>query len=273
MPELPEVETIARALRLGGRGAASILGEVVSSADVLWPRTLATPDDPTALTPRLAGQVVTAIERRGKYLVLQLSTTALLFHLRMSGDLHVEPANQPLAPHDRFILGFLSGRRLVFNDARKFGRVWLVGDPAEVVAGLGPEPFDAQLTPIRFSEMLHRRTRQLKPLLLDQSFLAGLGNIYADEALFAARLHPLRLASSLTPEEGRVLLDSIRAVLQSGIDRQGSSIDWVYRGGDFQNYFTVYQRTGSACPRCGTPIQRTVVGQRGTHFCPNCQTP
>jgi formamidopyrimidine-DNA glycosylase len=271
VPELPEVETIARALRLGGRGATSIVGEVVTSAEVLWPRTLATPTDPMTLTPRLAGQTVEAIDRRGKYLILQLSNDFLLFHLRMSGDLRVEGADAPLAPHDRFMLGFRSARRLAFNDARKFGRVWLVRDPAEIVADLGPEPFDAQLTPTLFSEMLQQRARQLKPLLLDQSFLAGLGNIYTDEALHAARLHPLRLSSSLTCEEAQVLLDSIRDVLAAGIERQGSSIDWVYRGGDFQNYFSVYQRTGEACPRCGMPIQRMVVGQRGTHFCPNCQ--
>jgi formamidopyrimidine-DNA glycosylase len=271
VPELPEVETIARALRLGGRGAASIVGEVVTSAQVLWPRTLATPTDALTLTPRLAGQTVEAVDRRGKFLILQLTQDALLFHLRMSGDLRVEAKEQPLAAHDRFMLGFRSGRRLAFNDARKFGRVWLVRDPAEIMAGLGPEPFDPQLTPTVFSEMLQRRTRQLKPLLLDQSFLAGLGNIYTDEALHAARLHPLRLASGLTREEARVLLESIRDVLLAGIERQGSSIDWVYRGGDFQNYFAVYQRTGEACPRCGTPIQRMVVGQRGTHFCPNCQ--
>jgi formamidopyrimidine-DNA glycosylase len=272
VPELPEVETIVRALRLGGRGAASIIGETISSAEVLWARTLATLTDPMTLTPRLAGQTIETVDRRGKYLILQLSNDALLFHLRMSGDLRVEAADRPFAPHDRFYLGFQSGRRLAFNDARKFGRVWLVRDPAEVLAGLGTEPFDPQLTPALFYDRLHGRSRQLKPLLLDQSFLAGLGNIYTDEALHAARLHPLRLASSLSLEDATALLDSIRETLLAGIHRQGSSIDWVYRGGEFQNYFHVYQRTGEACPRCGTMIQRIVVGQRGTHFCPNCQT-
>ncbi len=120
--------------------------------------------------------------------------------------------------------------------------------------------------------MLHARQRQLKPLLLDQAFLAGLGNIYTDEALFRARIHPLRLSTSVAPDEAAALLEAIRQVLHEGIERQGSSIDWVYRGGDFQNYFQVYQRTGQPCPRCGTLITRMVIGQRSTHFCPNCQT-
>jgi formamidopyrimidine-DNA glycosylase len=114
--------------------------------------------------------------------------------------------------------------------------------------------------------------RQIKPLLLDQSFLAGLGNIYADESLNLARIHPLQRADRLTKAEARRLLASIRSVLAEGIRRNGASIDWVYRGGDFQNHFRVYQRTGQPCPRCGTPVERIVVGQRGTHFCPHCQT-
>ncbi|HOR78751.1 MAG TPA: zinc finger domain-containing protein, partial [Anaerolineaceae bacterium] len=166
---------------------------------------------------------------------------------------------------------FNSGWKLVFNDTRKFGRAWLTEDPQKVLSGIGPEPLDPDLTPDKFHAMLQVRSRQIKPLLMDQRFLAGLGNIYTDEALFSAGIHPLRRSDTLTQPEAERLLAAIREVLQQGILAKGASIDWVYRGGDFQNHFQVYKRTGSPCPRCGTPIQRIVVGQRSTHFCPVCQ--
>jgi formamidopyrimidine-DNA glycosylase len=161
--------------------------------------------------------------------------------------------------------------KLVFNDTRKFGRIWLVRDPQEVVQGLGPEPLSNDFTADDLYERLHLRHRQLKPLLLDQSFLAGLGNIYTDEALHRARLHPLTLSDSLNREQAQHLWEAIREVLQEGIRRNGSSIDWVYRGGEYQNYFRVYGQAGKPCPVCGTAIERLVVGQRSTHICPNCQ--
>jgi formamidopyrimidine-DNA glycosylase len=130
---------------------------------------------------------------------------------------------------------------------------------------------DANFTAPYFYELLRARHRQIKPLLLDQAFIAGLGNIYTDEALHSARIHPLTLADSLDLTQAEKLLAGIRQVLQEGISRNGASIDWVYRGGDFQNHFRVYQRTGEPCPDCDTPIERIVVGQRGTHFCPTCQ--
>jgi formamidopyrimidine-DNA glycosylase len=189
----------------------------------------------------------------------------------MSGDLLVEPSGAPLAPHHRLTLDLEGDRRLAFNDPRKFGRAWLVTDPHTVVADLGPEPLGDAFTPQEFFEGLRARRRQMKPLLLDQTFLAGLGNIYADEALHLAKIHPLVLSSSLEYPDAERLWAAIRQVLEESITRQGASIDWVYRGGDFQNYFRVYQRTGKPCPVCGTPIERIVLGQRGTHFCPTCQ--
>jgi formamidopyrimidine-DNA glycosylase len=159
----------------------------------------------------------------------------------------------------------------VFNDTRKFGRVWLVRDPNEVVGGLGPEPLSEEFTSQALYESLQSRRRQLKPLLLDQSFLAGLGNIYTDEALHRARLHPLTVSDSVNREQAQALWDAIREVLQEGLRRNGASIDWVYRGGEFQNYFRVYDREGQPCPVCGTMILRLVIGQRGTHVCPGCQ--
>jgi formamidopyrimidine-DNA glycosylase len=149
--------------------------------------------------------------------------------------------------------------------------VWLVDEVDRVVGMLGPEPLDESLTVEILFDRLHATRRQLKPLLLDQTFVAGLGNIYVDEALNLAKLHPLTPANCVNSAQAARLLESIRTVLRDGIARNGASIDWVYRGGEFQNYFRVYQRTGEPCPECGTPIARITVGQRGTHFCPLCQ--
>lgn len=269
MPELPEVETIVRALRDGGRGGLSILNKQVQSANLLWERTLAEPQRPL-FDARLPGQIVQNISRRGKYIILQLNPDTMLIHLRMSGDLRVETGGD-LLPHDRLALNFTDGSRLVFNDARKFGRVWLVKDPERITGDLGPEPFDPELSVALFHQRLGIHRRQIKPLLLDQKFLAGVGNIYSDEALHLARIHPMQNSAELSLIQADNLLESVRAVLSEGIRTHGASIDWVYRGGDFQNTFRVYGRTGLPCPVCGTPIARLVVGQRGTHFCPQCQ--
>jgi formamidopyrimidine-DNA glycosylase len=264
MPELPEVETIARILR------PALLGRTVIAARLLWPRTLVTPS-PSEFQERISGQTIRGTARRGKFFILHLTRADLLIHLRMSGDLRVEPEDGKNATHDRLILTLDDGNRLTFNDTRKFGRVWLVEDPASVIGNLGPEPLDEAFTPADLYRGLHARRRQLKPLLLDQTFLAGLGNIYVDESLHRARLHPLTSSHSVSPEQAGALWRAIRESLQEGIRRNGASIDWVYRGGDFQNFFRVYQRTGQPCPQCGTPIERILVGQRGTHFCPTCQ--
>lgn len=270
MPELPEVETIARYLRLGTKDQPALVGRRILGVNLLWERTLAEPS-PGEFEPRLVGQKIESIGRRGKYLYFQLSCDWLLFHLRMSGDLAVRPTRTNPESHDRLVLELEGNIQLAFNDTRKFGRVWLVDEVDQVVGGLGPEPLDEGLSPDDFYVQLHANHRQLKPLLLDQTFIAGLGNIYVDEALNLAKLHPLMRSNSLTKAQAARLLDCIRTVLQEGILRNGASIDWVYRGGDFQNYFRVYQRTGQPCPECGTLIARILVGQRGTHFCPHCQ--
>jgi formamidopyrimidine-DNA glycosylase len=270
MPELPEVETIARNLRQGTEASPGLVGEIVTSGQVLWERSLAFPSV-IEFTSRIRLQRIDAISRRGKYLVLHLDGATLLIHLRMSGDLLLERVNDPLLPHHRLLLEFQSGRRLAFHDPRKFGRVWLTDHPEMVLGSLGPEPLDEHFGADDLYQRLQQKHRQLKPLLLDQAFLAGVGNIYADEALFLARLHPLSFANSLSKLQATDLWSSIRQVLREGIERNGASIDWVYRGGDFQNYFRVYQRTAEPCYRCGAAIQRIVIGQRGTHFCPVCQ--
>ncbi len=283
MPELPEVETIARSLRNAPDLAFSlspglnkrpgVIGRTVADVQVNWQRSVSEPDAPT-FCERLSGQTIAAVKRRAKFLVFQLDGDWLLIHLRMSGDIRVEPrSGVPLQAHDRIIFNFKDGARMVFNDTRKFGRVWLVEDPDSILGCLGPEPLSTALTPEVFSRSLLQQKRAVKTVLMDQKFLAGMGNIYTDEALHLARIHPLERASSLEPGRAEGLLSAIREVLEEGIRRNGASIDWVYRGGDFQNYFRVYQRTGENCPDCGTKIERIVVSQRGTHFCPTCQPP
>ena len=281
MPELPEVETIARSLRnpvdlpfensVSIQTRPGIVGRVVSSVELLWNRSLVTPSF-EELGSTLSGKAVSSVGRRGKYLVIQVEPFWMFIHLRMSGDIRVEPFRLDGGEkHDRLVIRFIDGVQFVFNDPRKFGRVWLVQDPAEVTGSLGDEPFSDLLTGESFHQMLHASSQRIKPFLLDQKRVAGLGNIYTDEALFLAGLHPLTPGSAITELQAESLLRSIRFVLEDGIRRNGASIDWVYRGGDFQNYFRVYQRTGEPCSVCGTKIQRIVVGQRGTHFCPQCQ--
>ncbi len=273
MPELPEVETIARNLR------PELVGLTITEADVRWARTISAPSV-RRFKQQIQGQVIREVGRRAKFLRLRLSDYELLIHLRMSGDLAFKRSMAVPALHDRLILSLKPPARarrtaalysLAFNDTRKFGRVWLTANPEEVTGRLGPEPLGEEFTPEWLVEALHSRHRQLKPLLLDQTGLAGLGNISTDAALHRAGLHPLNLSDSVSSQKAEALHGAIQATLREGIERNGASLDWVYRGGDFQNYFRVYDREGKPCPVCGTPIRRLVVGQRGTHICPNCQ--
>jgi formamidopyrimidine-DNA glycosylase len=270
MPELPEVETIARTLRSGNKSTPGIVERTILGMEVYWAGTLAQPSV-DEFKHRVVGQRIENISRRAKYLVFDLSEDTMLIHLRMSGDLLVGWVGEQLADHVRVAFNLSDGLQLAFNNPRKFGRIWLVDNPEGLFAGLGPEPLSDALTPEFFAEMTMSRSRQIKPLLLDQAFIAGLGNIYVDEALHLARLHPLCRANTLDRADTDRLLTAIRSVLKEGIRRNGASIDWVYRGGDFQNHFRVYQQTGEPCPVCGTPITRIVVGQRGTHVCTTCQ--
>ncbi len=269
MPELPEVETFTRKLR------PHLLGRIITDADLRWQRTLAVPSA-RKFRAWVRGQQIEEVTRRAKYFILRLSDYNLLIHLRMSGDLLLKEGRVRAEKHDRLILTLaspVSGElsSLVFNDTRKFGRVWLTAHPEEVLGKLGPEPLSRTFTPQWLHSALQAKHRQLKPLLLDQSFLSGLGNIYTDESLHLAKLHPLTPSNVVTPQEAALLHEAIRQVLKEGIRRQGASIDWVYRGGEFQNFFRVYDRAGKPCPTCGAEIQRLIVGQRSTHFCPGCQ--
>jgi formamidopyrimidine-DNA glycosylase len=269
MPELPEVENYRRDLQ------NLLVGRRFTGVYIDWPRQVAVPDVET-FKARLPGQVITQVGRRGKYLVFHLSRDFLLIHLRMSGRLHVEPTSAPPDPHAHVVLRLDGREELRFRDPRKFGRVYLVDDPRRVVEKLGPEPLEEGFTAERLAEMLARRRGRIKSLLLNQEFLAGLGNIYADEALHAAGIHPLRPADTLTHEEVRRLHAAIRATLLKAIEQRGTTFDGFYldargRPGRYQSRLAVYGRAGEPCLGCGTPIQRIVVGQRGTHFCPRCQ--
>jgi formamidopyrimidine-DNA glycosylase len=264
MPELPEVETIARKLK------PELTGKIIIEADLRWSRTLAAPSV-KKFKEQIKGQKILRVGRRAKYLDISLSEFDMLVHLRMSGDLFMRESKFEPEKHDRLILKLTGGKSLVFNDTRKFGRVWLTANPENVLGKLGPEPLSRGFTSQWLHTALHNRHRQLKPLLLDQTFLAGLGNIYTDEALHIAKLHPLAASDSLTAEQSRALQAAVRTVLKEGIRRNGASIDWVYRGGEFQNHFRVYDREGKPCPVCGTMIERIIIGQRSTHYCPNCQ--
>jgi formamidopyrimidine-DNA glycosylase len=264
MPELPEVETFARQLK------PALVGKRILSADLRWNRTLTTPA-PRKFKAAVQGQKILDVGRRAKFLLIQLQDYSLLIHLRMSGDLLLRASTSRPGKHDRLIIKLSDKQSLVFNDTRKFGRVWLTANAEEVLGRLGPEPFSRAFTSHWLHEALQGKKRQLKPLLLDQTFIAGLGNIYTDEALHLSKLHPGAPSNSVTVQQAEALRAAIRQVLKEGIRRNGASIDWVYRGGQYQHYFRVYDREGQPCPVCGTEIQRIIIGQRSTHICPQCQ--
>ena len=271
MPELPEVENIARNLR---DGHPSLLGRLIQKVHQVWDGVLSADFGRDSLF-ELQGCRFTSINRHGKFLILGLKTPVgqsdaalfLVIHLRMTGRLFLVPHCQAFDRHTRLTLLLDDDVALRFDDSRKFGRVWLVDDPAEVIAGLGPDALSAEYE--EFASRFAAYRRQLKPLLLDQSFLAGIGNIYADESLFRARLHPLTISSNLAPVDVKRLFNGIKSVLDEAVAAKGANVDGVFNAGDF--IVSVYGRDGRQCPACGTRIIKIRVGQRGTHLCPLCQ--
>jgi len=273
MPELPEVETTANLVRPG------VEGRRVRAVEVDWLRTLggATVEE---FTRAVVGARVARVGRRAKYVRLDLergghAAGALLVHLRMTGRLVVTQGREP-TPAWRKVSLRLDRGALHFLDVRKFGRFTFHADPEAALAHLGPEPLGSDFTAEGLASGLRSRRRALKPLLLDQEFVAGLGNIYVDEALHRAGLHPLRSSASVRRSSAERLHAAIQDILARAIEREGSSFDTFYRTpegkpGEYQHLFQVYGRDGQACRTCGTTIRKLVVGQRGTHVCPRCQ--
>ncbi|MDQ2817725.1 MAG: bifunctional DNA-formamidopyrimidine glycosylase/DNA-(apurinic or apyrimidinic site) lyase [Candidatus Eremiobacteraeota bacterium] len=266
MPELPEVETIARGLNrlLSGCG--------IEDLTVSWPRTVHSASLPLG---DLVGDRIEAVSRAGKLIVLELrSGRRLAVHLRMTGRLLVTDAGTQV-PYSKVVVSLGSGRALVFADARKFGRVRLfVGDVKQTL-GIGIDPFDASLDDVALKALFAGKRTPVKALLLDQRRIAGVGNIYAAEALFYAGVRPRRQAKSLSRRERIELLRALRAVLRRAIRHRGSSVDDYVdaegKRGGFQKHLAVYGRTGSPCPNCRALVRRIVVAQRSTFYCPACQ--
>ncbi|MDY6918260.1 MAG: bifunctional DNA-formamidopyrimidine glycosylase/DNA-(apurinic or apyrimidinic site) lyase [Chloroflexota bacterium] len=268
MPELPEVETIRRDL------TRAIVGRRFAAVDLKWPRMVLYPS-PEAFSRRLKGQGIRDVGRRGKYLLVHLDGgDTLVLHFRMSGSLLLADAG-PDDPYCRAVFTLDDGSRLCFRDPRKLGKMWLVEDEATVVGSLGPEVLDSGFTVDGLTRALAGHAVPIKALLCDQTVLAGVGNMYADEALFAAGIHPLRRADSLGPGEAARLHRALVKVLSEAIESHGASMTDYWRPsgepGTAQSVFKVAHRLGAACPGCGAPIERLRVRGRGSYFCPNCQ--
>ena len=269
MPELPEVETIKNEL------LPHIVGRCITGVALLWTGAVRQPSV-EEFCSRLIGQRLTGVARRGKYLIFALSSgEALVIHLRMTGSLLLKPASAEPDRFTRAIIHLDKETRLHFNDMRKLGTMWLVEDIDSIVGKLGPEPLEASFTPQILLERLSNRTAPIKALLCDQTFVAGIGNMYADEALFSAGIHPLRAGGSLTQSEVERLHQAIRQVLISAIGNKGASVSTYLRPdgepGTAHFQFQVAHRGGEPCPSCGTPIQRIPIRNRGSYFCPRCQ--
>lgn len=274
MPELPEVQTIVDDLN-----ALDLFHLPITATRIFWPRVLAVPS-PQAFQRQMKGKTIARVWRRGKYIVFDISEGgSLLIHLRMSGRLHWVLSGTERSRHEQVILHFKNGWELRFYDPRKFGRCYWVEDSNCILGSLGPEPLEPQFTLKVFKERLNARRRRLKPLLLDQSIIAGLGNIYVDEALWESRIHPNRMPASLLLPEMRALHRSIPKVLKRGLKNFGTTLGngkanfySISKGeGRNRSRLKVFRRTGFPCPRCQTVIERLIVSQRSTHICPQCQ--
>jgi len=270
VPELPEVETIKNEL------LPHIVGRRVTGVTLFWEGLVRQPSV-KELCSRLIGQRLTALARRGKYLLFSLTSgEVLIIHLKMTGSLLVGQDSSEPPKYTRAIIHLDKDINIFFRDPRKFGVMWLVKDADSVVGKLGPEPLEAGFTPQLLAHRLTNRTAPIKALLCAQSFIAGIGNMYADEALFAAGVHPLRRGGSLSSEEVGHLHQTIQRVLWSAIGNKGASVENYFRPdgtlGTAHFQFQVAHRLGGElCPVCGTPIERIVVRNRGSYFCPKCQ--
>ncbi len=269
MPELPEVETVKNEL------SPHIIGHRITDVTLFWEGIVRQPSA-QEFCSRLIGQERAGVARRGKYLIVSLTGGEfLIIHLKMSGSLLVSQDSSEPASYIRAIIHLDNNTKVFFRDPRKFGVMRLVTDANSVVGKLGPEPLAPDFTPQVLAQRLAKRTAPIKAVLLDQNFIAGVGNMYADEALFAARIHPLRPANSLSPDETQRLHQAIQQVLWSGISNKGASTSTYFRPsgerGTAHFEFQVAHRGGKPCPVCGAPIQRLPIRSRGTYFCASCQ--
>jgi formamidopyrimidine-DNA glycosylase len=274
MPELPEVETIRRTL------LQLIMGKKIQSVSVFWPKIIKLPVEVEQFSDALIGQTIQDIGRRGKFLVFYTDIYALVSHLRMEGRYTLSQSEEPVDKHTHVIFHFTDGTELRYRDVRKFGTMHLFRKGDEwnslPLSHLGPEPLEDTFDLKDFKNKLASKKRNIKSVLLDQTVLVGLGNIYVDEALFKARIHPETMAQSLSDEEINILYGSIIETLSEAVKKGGSTVrTYVNSQGEmgmFQLEHYVYGRKGEDCKVCGVELIKTVVGGRGTVFCPNCQT-
>ncbi|MFC4321048.1 DNA-formamidopyrimidine glycosylase [Litchfieldia salsa] len=273
MPELPEVETVRRTL------IGLVAGKTIRNVKIFWPKMIKKPDNSDQFIDALKGQTIHDVGRRGKFIKFFLDDYTLLSHLRMEGRFGLYPSDEPYDKHTHVLITFTDGSELRYRDVRKFGTMHLFikgeEDHSQPLTGLGPEPFSDEFSEKRLKEYLKKTNRKVKVALLDQKIVVGLGNIYVDEALFRAGIHPEREANSLKPKEIKKLHSEIILTLQEAVDKGGSTIrSYVNSQGEigmFQLQLFVYGQKGEACKTCGTEIEKTVVGGRGTHYCPKCQ--
>ncbi|MBI2166222.1 MAG: bifunctional DNA-formamidopyrimidine glycosylase/DNA-(apurinic or apyrimidinic site) lyase [Chloroflexi bacterium] len=268
MPELPDVEAIRRYLLAQG-----LVGRRIVEAELMWAKALREPS-PARFQQRVKGQAIQALERRAKYLLLRLSGYTLVLHLGMTGSLQVVPAGVPLHPHVRNLFHLDDGRALWFADPRKLGHLWLVKDARPLLDGLGPEPFSPEFTARFLADRFKGKKAPVKALLLEQDIAAGVGNIYADEILFTARLHPLTPAGSLTRAHVQRIHQATRTVLAAATEKLWSIFPVSgppTESAEGLQLLTVLRHEGAPCGRCTTPIERLVIRGRSAYFCPRCQ--
>ena len=274
MPELPEVQTIVDALI-----SAGIVGKRIRKTIVFWPKTIAT-SGPDQFNRQVRNKTIISIGRRGKFIIFKLSDDIfMVVHLRMTGRFELMSNVTSPNPHVQIVLNISDGRRLLYHDTRKFGRFYLSNAIDSLTGNLGPEPLSDRFTAKLLARRLKGRRRQIKPLLLDQTFVAGLGNIYVDEALWEARIHPQSIINSLTKKEMTALHQALPRVLIKGIRNMGTSLgsgegnfySVANRRGRNKDLLKIFRRTDLPCPRCKSPIERIIVGQRSTHICGKCQ--
>lgn len=274
MPELPEVQTIVNDLLRAG-----IVESQITDCKILFPKTVEK-HAPREFINSIVGQTIKNVSRRGKYIVFDLSNSLFIaIHLRMTGRFYFRQSEKLANKHEHVLIELNNKRWLIYHDTRKFGRWTLFADWKAFFERMGPEPLDPHFTLKDFSERLHKSKRKLKALLLDQSFIAGLGNIYVDEALWEAHLHPEQFSHQLTPQHIKKLFEAIKCVLNRGIETEGTTLGSgktnYYRldgtKGKHQDRLNIFRKTGQPCPRCGTSITRLKIAQRSTHVCSKCQ--